>query len=114
MAGRLVVFVSHADATALTLAGSCALAAVSMGDRVDVFLFGEAVPVVVEGADDADSPAALLWQARGAGACRLLGCSASVLSEQVDPAAADAALDAIVGWPTVLEWSRGVADRFFF
>jgi hypothetical protein len=33
---------------------------------------------------------------------------------RVDAEAADAALDAIVGWPTVMEWSRGVVDRFFF
>jgi peroxiredoxin family protein len=112
---RVTVFVSHGDATALRLAGSCALAAAAAGDRVDVFLFGPAVPAVVaaHGADH-DEPGALLHEARQAGACRLVACSASMVSERVDPGAADRALDAVVGWPTVLEWSRGVVDRFFF
>jgi hypothetical protein len=111
---RLVLFVSHSDETALRLAGSCALAAVSMGARVDVFLFGLALPAVVDAAGESDHAAALLHQARAAGSCRLLGCSASLVREKVDPAHAEAALDAVVGWPTVVEWSRGVVDRFFF
>jgi uncharacterized protein (DUF58 family) len=114
MAGRVVIFVAHADATSLRLAGSCALAAAAMDDRVDVFLFGPAVGAAVAASGDAEHPAALLHQAREAGTCRLLGCSASLVSEKVDPARAEAALDAVVGWPTVLEWSRGVVDRFFF
>ena len=114
MAGRVVLFVSHADATALRLAGSCALAAAALEDRVDVFLFGPAVTAAVEAHGDPDHPAALLHQARAAGTCRLLACSASVVAEKVDPGRAEATLDAVVGWPTVLEWSRGVVDRFFF
>ena len=114
MTGRVVIFVSHADATVLRLAGSCALAAAAMDERVDVFLFGQALGAVVAAAGDAEHPAALLHEARRAGPCRLLGCSASLVSERVDPARAEAALDAVVGWPTVLEWSRGVVDRFFF
>ena len=85
-----------------------------MDDRVDVFLFGPALGAAVAAGGDAEHPAALLHQAREAGTCRLLGCSASLVSEKVDPARAEAALDAVVGWPTVLEWSRGVVDRFFF
>ena len=114
MAGRVVVFVTRSDATALQLAGSCALAAASLGDRVDVFLFGPAVAAAVDAGDDRDHAAALLHRAREAGGCRLLACSASVVAEGVDAARADAALDAVVGWPTVVEWSRGVVDRFFF
>jgi hypothetical protein len=114
MAARVVVFLRHADPTSLRLAGSCALAAVSMGDRVDVFLFGPAVRAVVEAAGDPDDPASILHQARENGACRLLACSASVVAEGVEPGATETALDAVVGWPTVLEWSRGVVDRFFF
>ena len=114
MAGRVVLFVSHADATALRLAGSCALAAASMGDRVDVFLFGPALAAVVEARGDADDPAALLHDAREGGGCRLLGCSASLVEARIDVGRAEAALDAVVGWPTVVEWSRGVTDRFFF
>ena len=37
---RTIVFLSHADEGSLRLAGSCALAAAAMGDRVDVFLLG--------------------------------------------------------------------------
>jgi predicted peroxiredoxin len=114
MAGRVVLFVSHSDATALRLAGSCALAAAAMNERVDVFLFGPALSAAVEAHGDAEHPGALLHQARSAGSCRLLGCSASLVSEKVEPGRAEAALDAVVGWPTVLEWSRGVVDRFFF
>ncbi len=114
MSGRVVVFVSRGDPVALRLAGSCALAAVSMDNRVDVFLFGPAGAAVVEGHGDVEDPSALLQQARAAGSCRLLGCSASVVAEKVDPSDAERALDAVIGWPTVIEWSRGIVDRFFF
>lgn len=110
---RVVVFLSHADPDALRLAGSAALAAGALGDRVDVYLFGPAVPAVVAAADDADEPAAALHQARQLGA-RLVACSASVVEQRVPLAEAERTLDAVVGWPTVLEWSRGVVDRFFF
>ncbi len=111
---RVAIFVTHADETALRLAGSCALAAAAMGDRVDVFLFGTAVAAVVEAHVDREGAAALLQEARSAGTCRLLACSQSVVAARVDPHAADRALDAVIGWPTVLEWTRGVVDRFFF
>ena len=112
---RVVVFLSHADETALRLAGSCALAAAAAGDRVDVFLFGPAVRAAVEAeGGEPDDPGAGLQQARGVGACRLVACSASVVEERVPLEEAERAVDAVVGWPTILEWSRGVADRFFF
>lgn len=111
---RLVVFLSHADEAALRLAGSAALTGVASGDRVDVFLFEAAVTAVVTGKDDPDHPAALLWQAKGGGGCRFLACSASVVREKLDLGVVNAAVDAVVGWPTVVEWTRGVADRFFF
>lgn len=114
---RIAVFLSHADETALRLAGSCALAAAAAGDRVDVFLFGPAVAAVVAATGDGEGgegAAALLQQARVAGRCRLLACSQSLVAEKVDPAAAQGVLDAVMGWPTVLEWTRGVAERFFF
>jgi predicted peroxiredoxin len=114
MAGRTVIFLSHADATALRLAGSCALAAAAMGDRVDVFLFGPAVRAAVEAHGEADHAASLLHQAKDAGTVRLLACSQSLVEEKVELAEAQAALDAVVGWPTVLEWSRGVVERFSF
>jgi hypothetical protein len=114
MPGRTVLFVSHADGAALKLAGSCALAAAAMNDRVDVFLFGPAVVAAVEAHGDPDHPAALLYRAKEAGTCRLLGCSAGLVEAKVGMDEAQAALDAVVGWPTVLEWSRGVVDRFFF
>ena len=114
MAGRTVLFLAHADPDALRSAGSCALAAVSMEDRVDVFLTGPAVPAVVAARDaDPDEPGALLHQARALGA-RLVACSASVVEQKVDLGEAERALDAVVGWPTILEWSRGVVDRFSF
>ena len=112
---RVVVFVSHADDTALRLAGSCALTAAAVGDRVDVYLFGPAVRAAVEAhGGEADEPAGRLHEARGAGRCRLVACSASVVDEKVPLPDAERALDAVVGWPTILEWSRGVVDRFFF
>lgn len=112
---RVVVFLSHADAEALRLAGSCALAAAAMGDRVDVYLFGPAVPALVAAhGEERDEPGGLLHQAREAGACRLVACSASVVEQRVSLADAERALDAVVGWPTIIEWSRGVVDRYFF
>jgi predicted peroxiredoxin len=112
---RSIVFLSHADEASVRIAGSCALAAAALGDRVDVFLLGEAVRMVVEGAaDPEDGPAHALFQARDAGNCRLLACSAGLVESGLDPAAADGVVDAVIGWPTILEWSRGVPDRFFF
>src|SRR5512145_349476 len=106
---RIAVFLSHADASSLRLAGSAALAAAASGDRVDVYLFGPAVRALVEAHDgEPDDPAALLHEARRSGSCRLVACSASVVEEKVALADADRALDAVVGWPTILEWSRGV------
>jgi intracellular sulfur oxidation DsrE/DsrF family protein len=95
-------------------AGGCALAAVATEQRVDVFLTGPAVAAVVAAHDgEPDDPAALLQEARRMGA-RLVACSASVVEQKVALARAEAALDAVVGWPTILEWSRGVVDRFSF
>lgn len=111
---RTEVFLTRPDGTALRMAGSCALAAAAMGDRVDVFLLGEAVRAVVEGAGEPDDAAAALFQARQAGTCRIFACSQGVVESGLDPAAAQAVLDAVIGWPTILEWTRGVADRFFF
>lgn len=112
---RVVVFLSHAEPDALRLAGSAALTAGALGDRVDVYLFGPAVPAVVAAhGGDPDDPGGLLQQARAAGACRLVACSASVLEQKVPLADAERALDAVVGWPTIIEWSTGVVDRFFF
>jgi len=113
MPDRVILFVSSSDAAALKRAGSCALAAASMNDRVDVFLFGAAAVAATEAHGDPDHPAALLQKARSA-TCRLLGCSAELVEAKVPMTEAEAALDAVVGWTTVLEWSRGVADRFFF
>ncbi|HEY7724129.1 MAG TPA: DsrE family protein [Anaeromyxobacteraceae bacterium] len=114
MPSRAVVFLSRDDRTSLRLAGACALAAAAAGDRVDVFVFGPAVRAVAEAGDDPDHAAAPLLEARAAGQVRLLACSASVLEERVDLAVAEKVFDAVVGWTTVLEWSRGVSERFFF
>ncbi len=112
---RVAIFLSHRDHDALRLAGSCALAAAAMGDRVDVYLFGPAVPALVAARDaEPDDPAAVLCKAREVGRCRLVACSASVVTEKVDLGAAERALDAVVGWPTILEWTRGITDRFSF
>ena len=112
---RVVVFLSRGDDAALRLAGSCALAAASQGQRVDVFLFGPAVPAVVAGRGaPRDEPGGLLREARATGACRILACSASLVEEGVPLEAAGEAVDAVVGWPTILAWSEGVVDRFSF
>ncbi len=110
----MVVFLSHGDPTSLRLAGSVALAAAAAGDRVDVFLFGPSVAPALAAHGEADEPGSLLHQAREVGTCRLIACSASVVEEKVSLDDANRALDAVVGWPTILEWSAGVADRFFF
>jgi len=112
MERRIAVFLSRATDEAVRLAGSCALTAVSMGDRVDVYLLGEAVRAVVEGADEEGAAKSLL-SARGAGA-HLFACSQSTVEAKLGRGQAEAVLDAVVGWPTILEWTRGVADRFFF
>ncbi len=112
---RVAIFVVRGGDEALRLAGSCALAAGASGDRVDVYLFGPAVPELVRAADaDDDDSTATLRQVRTQGRCRLIACSGSVVAEQVDLQDAERAFDAVVGWPTILEWTRGVVDRFSF
>ncbi len=112
---RVAILLSHADGDALRCAGSCALAAAAAGDRIDVYLFGPAVPALVRSHDaEPDDPAALLHEARRTGKCRLVACSASVVAEKVDLGEAERALDAIAGWPTILMWTRDVVDRFSF
>jgi hypothetical protein len=81
---------------------------------VDVFVFGPALAAVLEATDDPEAAAGPLVGARQAGSVRLLACSASVVEEKIDLAVAERAFDAVVGWPTVVEWSRGVVDRFCF
>jgi predicted peroxiredoxin len=112
---RTAIFLSHADDVALRVAGSCALAAAAMGDRVEVYLFGPAVRAVVAAHGDLpDEPGRRLHEAREAGRCRVVACSESVVVEKVPLTEAEAALDAVVGWPTILDWTRGVVERFFF
>ncbi|MFT3914435.1 MAG: DsrE family protein [Anaeromyxobacteraceae bacterium] len=113
---RVAVFLSHADPGALRLAASAAMTGVSMGARVDVFLFGPAVTALVEAAGgeaDPGEPAGQLHAARGEGV-RLVACSASLVEEKVPLDRAERALDAVVGWPTILEWTREVVERFSF
>jgi peroxiredoxin family protein len=114
MPSRVAVFISRADPTALRLAGSCALTAAAMGDRVDVFVFAPAIGAVLEAQGEADHAAAPLLRARQAGEVRLLACSASVAEERVPLEEVERSFDAVVGWPTVVEWTRGVVDRYFF
>src|SRR5512140_64635 len=112
---RVVIFLSHGDEPALRLAGSCALAAAALGDRVDVFLFAGAVHAVIEAhGTGPDEAGGLLHEARAGGTCRLVACSAAVVEARIPLEEAERALDAVVGWPTIVEWSRGVVDRFFF
>jgi peroxiredoxin family protein len=115
MERRVAVFLNRSDPAALRMAGSCALAAAAMGDRVQVFLLGDAVRAVVEAAgDDPDAPGATLLRAREAGSCQVVACSQGVVESGLDPAAVQEVLDAVVGWATILEWTRGVAERFSF
>ena len=104
------MFLSRGDGEPLRLAGSAALAAAAMGRRVDVFLLGGAVRPVVEARDDEDAPGHRLHQARAAG-CRIFACSESWVAAGLAPGAGEGAVDAVVGWPTILEWTRGVVDR---
>lgn len=112
MERRTAVFIARAADESLRLAGSCALAAVAMGARVDIYLLGEAVRAVVLEADE-EGAARALFQARAAGA-RIFSCSQSTVEAKLGAGEVEAALDAVVGWPTILEWTRGVSDRFFF
>lgn len=112
--GHVAIFLSHGDDTALRLAGACAATAASMGDRVDVFLFGPALAVVRDALADGELAGSLLVQSRGLGSVRLIACSASLVESRMDPAEAERTFDAVVGWPTIVEWSRGVVDRFSF
>jgi sulfur relay (sulfurtransferase) DsrF/TusC family protein len=110
----VAVFLSRGDDAAVRLAGSCALASAAMGRRVDVFLLGDGVRAVLDAGDDPDAPGQRLLQARAAGGCRLFACSESLVGAGLEPQHAEGSLDAVVGWPTILEWTRGVVDRHSF
>lgn len=112
--GRVAIFLSHADETALRLAGSCAATAAALGDRVDVFLFGPALTAIRDAMLEDEHAGTLLVQSRELGTVRLVACSASLVEARMDPAEAERTFDAVVGWPTIVEWSRGVVDRFSF
>jgi peroxiredoxin family protein len=112
--GRVAIFLSHADDDALRLAGSCAATSAAMGDRVDVFLFGPALAAVRAAAGEDEHAGSLLVQSRKLGTVRFVACSASLVEARIDLLEAERAFDAVVGWPTIVEWSRGVVDRFFF
>ena len=71
-----------------------------------------AVRAVVEAHGELpDEPGGRLHEAREAGRCRVIACSESVVLEKVPLGDAERALDAVVGWPTVLAWSEGVVER---
>jgi predicted peroxiredoxin len=122
-ARSLLLFAQGATWEARFQVSSCAAAAAAAGQRVDLAFFFAALGAWVGDRWDDHQPAeivaadrltelappltALLADGREAGTIRLYACSASMRYLDLDPAAVQAKVDAIVGWSTFHRLMRG-------
>ncbi|HEY3172994.1 MAG TPA: DsrE family protein [Thermoanaerobaculia bacterium] len=111
-----VVLLHRAEESALSEAAAMAAAATSLGISVTLVWFDGALDALVSGDLEEfrgeSSAAALLSSARDTGLLRSLGCSASAVNRKLDLDSVRAAVDEIVGWPTVVSLIRA-SDKAF-
>jgi predicted peroxiredoxin len=128
--GPLIVFVTRGDYEAMHLALSAALAAVSMGRKAELFFFWFALERLVQGrmeeadirADVADAMEKrqvptlkdLYTQVRQSGLSTTFACSGSVAALGLLPTDVEPHVDALIGWPSILNRTRGATDRLAF
>ena len=124
------MFVTRGDFEAMHLALSAALAAVSMGRKVELFFFWFALERLAKGKldeldlrhDVADAierrqvptPAELSKQLRASGLSTYFACSGSVAALGLLPTDVEPHVDALIGWPSILQRTRGATDRLSF
>ena len=111
-----VILLHRAEESGLSEAAAMAAAATSLGISVTLVWFDEAFNALVSGdleeSGDESSAGALLASARDTGLLRSLGCSASAVNRKLDFDSVRAAVDEIVGWPTIVSLIRA-ADKAF-
>jgi len=136
MAGRLLLLCHHGGWDRLYQAASAAAAAASMGQRVDMVFFFDALARLAQdrlddvtlSPPDPEAEAALVARAEGSGTrpvsellaaaratgeARLWACSASLALTGVEEAAVRDRVDEVVGWPTVVRM-LGEADHALY
>jgi predicted peroxiredoxin len=128
--GPLIVFITRADYEAMHLGLSAALAAASLGRKVELFFFWFALERLAKGRmieadvrpDIADlmerrqvpTLDALYAQVRGSGLATCFACSGSLAAIGVTPAEIEPHVDALIGWVSILQRTSGAADRLTF
>lgn len=128
--GPLIVFVSRREYEAMHLALSAALAAVSMGRKVELFFYWFALERLVKAKDaevDVRSDVAdamerrqvpswqdLYAQVRQSGLSTSFACSGSVAAMGLLPTDVEPHVDALIGWASILQRTRGATDRLNF
>jgi predicted peroxiredoxin len=128
--GPLVVFLSRGEYEAMHLGLSAALAAVSLGRKVELYFFWFALERLAKGrtaepdvrADVADAMerrqvptlGELYLQIRGSGLATSFACSGSVAALGLLPTDVEPHVDALIGWVSILQRTAGVADRLTF
>jgi peroxiredoxin family protein len=128
--GPLIVFMTRGDYEAMHLGLSAALAAVSGGRKVELFFFWFALERLAKGrmveadvrADVADAMEKrqvptlkeLYQQVRQSGLSTSFACSGSVAAIGLLPTDVEPHVDALIGWPSILQRTRGATDRFVF
>lgn len=128
--GPLVLFVTRGDYEAMHLALSAALAAVSLGRKVELYFFWFALERLARGrmveadlrADVADamerrqvpSLQALYQEVRKSGLSSAFACSGSLAALGLLPTEVEPHVDALIGWTSILQRTRGASDRLTF
>lgn len=109
--GKWIVLVQRGEEDALYEAAAMTASATSLGVSVTLVWFDAALEALLSGRlEEAGSrPASvaeLLAAARGTGRLRSLACSASAVNASVGIENVRAAVDEIVGWPTLISLMR--------
>ena len=111
-----ILLLHRAEESTLHESAAMAASATSLGIAVTLVWFDAALEALVTGAlgetEDESTPAALFASARATGLLRSLACSASAVNRSGGIVAARAAVDDVVGWPTVISLIRSATRSF--
>ena len=128
--GPVLIFLSRGDYEQLHLGLSAALAAVSVGRKVELYFFWWALERLVQGRLDEPDVRAdiaetmerrgvptlreLLQQVRASGQATLFACSGSLAALGLNPGQVEPHVDALIGWASIIGRTQGAPDRFNF
>lgn len=130
-AAPVCVFLHRGDYDAVHQGLSIAAAATALGRPVEVYFFWFALERLVRGKldepdlerDDVNATMELrgvptlrqlLHVVRDSGHAKVFACSGSMVSVGLTPPDVEPAVDALIGWSTILQRTAGVVDRFMF